>query len=882
MIQINKPKFDKRKIIGGQLTNGVKYILINDQHLDRSYVSVSLNVGSYSNPIGYDGLAHFLEHMLFMGSVKYPSENHYQNRLNELGGSSNAYTDTTETVYYFNVFNSGLAEIFDIFSRFFIDPLFDSDSIDRELNAVNSEHLKNINKDHWKKFQLMLYLTNKSSCTNTFITGSLHTLRKPDIRNKVIEFYNKYYGPGNISICIGSSKPIDSMYSIISTTFGNIKNKLSNPVEIIKPFYNENYGKSFHLKSQANIYEITIIWEIPYQTLNNSKDFTVLSLLLTNKSNTSMYFYLKNLGWINSIDVEIKREGVFSIDLGLTKIGFDNIDLIESIIYTNIQHYINSDLKSYGKYYQSISHLNYDCLQKLDTEVLCNLLSVKHHYVDTHDVFDSSFTIKTVKSTQYYQELFRQWIKPTSSIKIIQSQTMPNAKLFEYKVVKEYLSDYAEIINLDKNRLFNSHDYNKICCFSPINNYLDMKPSIVYGLDKYNVPILIGDKQWYGGCSKFCEPLVNVWLQLNSNQYFNSPTTYLLTIISCSVLNFMARVTLFKPLEVGYSVIFEAKPSLSTININITALNDIDKLKQFIEEVGAFLFNIDVIFSTIKSTYIDNLIISFKESYLNTNFLNCWDYLAFMTRSQIYSTEYSIDELIGVFDLINYHEIKLHLTNLLTGVAATSLIYGNIQIDKFTFGLFDKLFKTPCYPLPTINNFKGLKLKHPNPNEKSHCVNYYYPIGKFVPVQWILLILTTNILSQPFFDQLRTKQQLGYLVQMSWTNVRDSLFIVQKIQSDKSISVIQDKISEFNESIEQIITNTDFKQFIKSLKRQLKEKDCDMNSMYMRYLPEISMRQYLFNRNEILLEHINRVSKIDLLAFAKQFITKINRIDFVV
>ena len=190
MILINKPQFDTRKIVGGILKNGVKYVLINDETLEKSFVSVSVNVGSFSNPKDFNGLAHFLEHMLFMGSKKYPNENYYFEELNKLGGYSNAYTDTLETVYYFDVFDNGLEKMFDIFSRFFIDPLFNIKSVKKEMNAVNSEHKKNINNDHWRKYQFILDILNKDSNMNNFGTGSLETLDKEDIREKLIEFYN--------------------------------------------------------------------------------------------------------------------------------------------------------------------------------------------------------------------------------------------------------------------------------------------------------------------------------------------------------------------------------------------------------------------------------------------------------------------------------------------------------------------------------------------------------------------------------------------------------------------------------------------------------------------------------------------------------------------
>lgn len=94
--------------------------MVQDINLDKAYVSVAVNIGTLDCPTNYDGLPHFLEHMLFLGSSKYPKENHYQERLTALGGTSNAFTAHRETCYFFNVFNEGLEEMIEIFSRFFI------------------------------------------------------------------------------------------------------------------------------------------------------------------------------------------------------------------------------------------------------------------------------------------------------------------------------------------------------------------------------------------------------------------------------------------------------------------------------------------------------------------------------------------------------------------------------------------------------------------------------------------------------------------------------------------------------------------------------------------------------------------------------------------
>ena len=59
--------------------------------------------GSLSDPPNIPGLSHFCEHMLFLGTKKYPKENEYSQFLSEHAGSSNAFTSGEHTNYYFDV-----------------------------------------------------------------------------------------------------------------------------------------------------------------------------------------------------------------------------------------------------------------------------------------------------------------------------------------------------------------------------------------------------------------------------------------------------------------------------------------------------------------------------------------------------------------------------------------------------------------------------------------------------------------------------------------------------------------------------------------------------------------------------------------------------------
>jgi len=884
MLEINKPKFDDRKFYGTKLDNGIKYIIVNDSHLKKSFVTVSVNIGSYSNPEGYDGLAHFLEHMLFMGSKKYPNENHYNTRLNQLGGSSNAYTDVMETVYYFNVFDEGLKEIMDIFSRFFIDPLFDPDSVSREINAVDSEHKKNIHKDFWKKFQLMLYLTNPDSYTNQFITGSLNTLNKPDIRDQVIKFYQKFYIPENISICVSSSQHVEEIEKMIIDTFGHIpKSKQHNKLVISKPFYSINKNKCYHLKSLSTIYELLFIWEIPSQVnYNESKDFLVFDKIINNESTNSLFFYLKNLGYINSIRSEIKYEGMYIITFNLSKEGFNNMDLIQKVLFECIEQIKKLDIKKYAEYYKKLLEVNFDCIDKFQTEYLCNLLAVNHHYEETRTSFETSFKISKIKTTNEYISLYDQFLTPNNVIKIIISSDHPEESNFEYRQVREYEAKYAEIPDLISRNMTVNQSF---CCVDIDNFYLNIKPTIIKNLDQYDVPTLIGTRQWYGGCSKFSEPLLNIWLQLNNSNYYSSPKNYLLSHISCSVLNFLSSVILYKPLELNYSISFLPRPSTSSINISIKGVNDIEKLEYLIKDINQFMTNLDEHFMKLSEDYIKNLLVSLSDAYSNIKFNNSWEFVSYKIKKNSMISEFDYPDLINEIKNINYNTIKEYLSNIVHKSSLTSLVYGNIESGNVNnlFNIFNDLYSNNINPLPKLNELDNFEIVHPNDKENANCVCYFYPIGLFIPREYVLLGLTANILRQSFFDNLRTKNQLGYLVSMGSTSIRNyNFFIVQKIQSDKPIKFIEEKIEEYNKTIRKQIQEVDFEKFVATLKNELEEPEYSLEEKIDKYLPEISFREYLFNRDELLLAQLEKITRQDLLGFVDRNINELNRKRFII
>ena len=89
---ISKSPNDPRDYRFLTLSNGLRVLLVSDPKTDKAAASLVALRGSFHEPKEYLGLAHFLEHMLFIGTKKYPEVNAYQAYINAHGGSSNAYT----------------------------------------------------------------------------------------------------------------------------------------------------------------------------------------------------------------------------------------------------------------------------------------------------------------------------------------------------------------------------------------------------------------------------------------------------------------------------------------------------------------------------------------------------------------------------------------------------------------------------------------------------------------------------------------------------------------------------------------------------------------------------------------------------------------------
>jgi insulysin len=165
------------------------------------------------------------------GTTKYPVENEYSSFLAAHGGSSNAYTGTENTNYYFDVAADHLEGALDRFAQFFISPLFDDSCTERELQAVDSENKKNLQQDAWRLYQLDKDTSHPGHAYTKFGTGNIETLktgpesRGLNIRDVLLDFHSKYYSANVMKLVIIGKESLDILESWAVSMFSPILNK---------------------------------------------------------------------------------------------------------------------------------------------------------------------------------------------------------------------------------------------------------------------------------------------------------------------------------------------------------------------------------------------------------------------------------------------------------------------------------------------------------------------------------------------------------------------------------------------------------------------------------------------------------------------------------
>ncbi len=325
------PDLSERKTVKARLSNGVEVLLISDPHADQSSAVMSVEVGSWNDPKEYPGMAHFCEHMLFMGSYTYPNESEFSQLIADYNGQTNAFTASDRTVYMFASQTDGFLTILDRFSHFFIDPLFNPSGISRELHAVDQEFAKNLENDGWREHMIFKELNAPGHPNREFNMGNSETL-KGIPSGALQKWHQKYYTPQRMHLAIYSPLPIEQLKETVSATFALIPSTEHTPFADPGSLTSDKQrGQLTSIKPVKNHNLLTLLWELPRELSDDeSKSADLLAYALSRGQKFSLYEKLKGEHLIDDMAVRVddiggKNHRFFQISLELTQKGIVNI-----------------------------------------------------------------------------------------------------------------------------------------------------------------------------------------------------------------------------------------------------------------------------------------------------------------------------------------------------------------------------------------------------------------------------------------------------------------------------------------------------------------------------------------------------------------------------
>lgn len=212
------------------LPNGLRVLLASDPRFNRSGAALVVDVGQIDDPRDTEGLAHFLEHMLFLGTAKYPDEGEYGRFIQRNGGSQNAYTASDHTNYHFEVRHEALPGALDRFAQFFIAPSFNPAFVGREVTAVHNEAMRHLQNDGRRITSVKRELYDPQSGESKFSTGNRDTLARATPQ-AVRAFYEQHYSAHRMALAITGRAPLDELERLAREHFAAVPRRdVTTPV----------------------------------------------------------------------------------------------------------------------------------------------------------------------------------------------------------------------------------------------------------------------------------------------------------------------------------------------------------------------------------------------------------------------------------------------------------------------------------------------------------------------------------------------------------------------------------------------------------------------------------------------------------------------------
>ncbi|HHR5804140.1 TPA: pitrilysin [Providencia alcalifaciens] len=882
---INKSVSDPREYKAIKLNNDMTVLLVSDPKATKSLAAVSLPVGSIENPDSQLGLAHYLEHMVLMGSKKYPEPSSFSEFLQKHGGSHNASTAPHRTAYYFEVENGALEAATDRLADALAEPLLDPINADKERNAVNAELTMARARDGMRIWQIRSETLNPAHPNSRFAGGNLETLKdkkNSKLQDELVSFYKRYYSANLMNGVLCGDQSIEQLAKIANETFGRIPNfNASVPEVTIPAVTDKEKGIVIHyVPSQPQK-----ALQIEFSIKNNMADFRsksdeYISYLIGNRSPGTLSDWLISQGLAEGISASAspnsdRNYGSFSIYVTLTDKGLAERDQIIAAIFAYIDLIKNQGVnQGYFDEIAKVLNLSFRYGSIVRDMNYIEWLSDQMITMPVNHVLDSDYVADKYNPAAIKQRL-SDLTAQNARIWFISPNEPSNKKAYfvdaPYQVDKISKKQFTQWADLESKMTFKLPKLNP---YIPDNLSLIKTdkaykhPEMVY--QEGNTRVLYMPSQYFAD-----EPKASITLDLRYNEQDKTAKSQ----VAGSLLQYISSLKMDE-LQYQASVAGMSVSVSQGVGLQLNASGYTQHLSELFLSMTKQYLSFEPTereLAQAKSWY--------KEQIEVANNAKAYE-LAMQPLQRLNSVPYfEQEQRLAALETITLKDITDYRDSVVEGAALQALVVGNLTQQQSIQTILDasKLLKSKGK-----NWWRGdivvvdktyLANFHKQGNSSDNALaELFIPTGYDRIDGAVLSGILSKIVQPWFYDQLRTNEQLGYAVFAFKVGLGDQWGIGFLLQSNaKTPNYLNTRYQDFyTAALDKLkkLPASEFEQYKQSIITEMKQPPQTFYEEVGRYGSDFSRNIFSFDTRDKLLTRLAAATQAEVINYYENAVLK--------
>ncbi len=855
------------------LDNGMKALLISDPDADKAAAAVDVNVGSWQDPDNRLGLAHFLEHMLFLGNAKYPEVDSYFKFIRANGGSANAYTANTRTNYFFDINSDQLQPALDKLAQFFVSPSLDPEYVERERNAVDSEYKLHAKEDSWRLLIAQNATSNPDHPKSRFNIGSLETLENKDgvsLWKDLKTFYDRYYVASNIGVVIYGKEPVSTLEQWLKESFKGVPGGEQIHASTGKaPYSPEQMGVRINLEplKDTRILSLTFPMASQYH-LYRKKSLGYLARILGYEGEGSLHSYLKKRGLIESLAAysnDVPNEySEFNVRMELTESGMDQMNEITALVFDYLNLIRDQGIQQW-MYEESgrIANLGFRYQEDFNPQSTVSGLASRIHDIPASDILNANYLYE-----EFDPELIAELLAEMTPDRL--RQTIIAQGLKTNKVEPYFGTRYSiQPLNSElKKRLSKSESHAELAIPKPnsfVATDLELRAS-----ETEQIPVKLVDKPgftlWNMTDNSFEVPRANIKIKISTDKASDTAEDIVLLQLYRALLSRSLNEFGYPAREAGLH--YGLSTNREGLAIALSGYQDKQGLllKKILDAVQKFKPR-EVDFEQER----DLLARRIRNRQYQPPYRLAMDIMS----QELFPRNLDDDAVLAAAGTVSLQKLQAYAVDFYDAIHVSMLVHGNfsqqeaselgVLVDRGLLNDGNRVdaFRQPFNILDDTNETVDNEFQH---NDSVYVSYFQRP--ETTHRSRAIYSLLGRLLATPFASELRTKQQLGYVVFASARPIERHPGLIFVVQSPVlGPDGIAEKVDGFLQSqIKRMkaLSDQELEQYRQGLIGDLTKKDANLDERSGRFWQILDGHESGFDFHEKIAAEVRRVEVTDI------------------